>query len=130
MSKPMAEVRGPENTECPKPPTSAPIDLAAERDASAVQLGDESPTIISRLMPCAARPEDVFTTTLRGRRLAHFELIEPIGIGGMAAVIRARDANLDRTVALKILPPEMAADPENVRRFENEAKAAAKLDHE
>src|SRR5207249_3285433 len=55
---------------------------------------------------------------------------EPIGVGGMAAVIRARDTQLDRTVALKILPPEMAADLENVRRFHQEARAAAKLDHE
>jgi serine/threonine protein kinase len=67
---------------------------------------------------------------LQGRRLAHFELIEPIGVGGMAAVIRARDTQLDRSVALKILPPEMATDPENVRRFHQEARAAAKLDHE
>ncbi|MFO0863228.1 MAG: serine/threonine-protein kinase [Gemmataceae bacterium] len=48
----------------------------------------------------------------------------------MAAVLRARDTQLDRIVALKILPPEMAQDPENVRRFHQEARAAAKLDHE
>jgi serine/threonine protein kinase len=48
----------------------------------------------------------------------------------MAAVIRARDMELDRTVALKILPPEMAANPENILRFHQEARAAAKLDHE
>src|SRR5262249_43831206 len=68
--------------------------------------------------------------SLRGRLLAHFELLEPIGVGGMAAVIRARDTQLDRTVALKVLPPEMAVDPENVRRFHQEARSAAKLDHE
>ena len=62
--------------------------------------------------------------------LAHFELIEPIGVGGMAAVLRARDTQLDRFVALKILPPEMAHDDENVRRFHQEARSAAKLDHE
>jgi len=67
---------------------------------------------------------------LRGRKLGHFELVETIGVGGMAAVIRARDTQLDRNVALKILPPEMARDPENVRRFHQEARAAAKLDHE
>src|SRR5207302_595501 len=48
----------------------------------------------------------------------------------MAAVLRARDTQLDRFVALKILPPEMAQDPENVRRFHQEARSAAKLDHE
>jgi serine/threonine protein kinase len=67
---------------------------------------------------------------IRGRRLAHFELEEPLGVGGMAAVIRAKDTLLDRIVALKILPPEMAADAENIQRFHNEARSAAQLDHE
>src|SRR5207253_2626758 len=53
-----------------------------------------------------------------------------LGAGGMAAVLRARDTQLDRYVALKILPPDLAADPENIRRFHQEARAAAKLDHE
>src|SRR5262249_28224275 len=48
----------------------------------------------------------------------------------MAAVLRARDTQLDRFVALKILPPDMARDQENVRRFGQEARAAARLDHE
>ncbi|HLN31345.1 MAG TPA: protein kinase [Gemmataceae bacterium] len=74
--------------------------------------------------------EDGVAGVLRGRKLGHFELVETIGVGGMAAVIRARDTQLDRNVALKILPPEMARDPENVRRFHQEARAAAKLDHE
>src|SRR5438105_853745 len=51
-------------------------------------------------------------------------------MGGMAGVIHARDTQLDRNVALKILPPEMASDPEIIRRFQQEARAAAKLDHE
>jgi serine/threonine protein kinase len=108
---------------------------------------DDTPTIISKTHPTvepktAATSENVTDLAargqgadnlggnLRGRRLAHFELIEPIGVGGMAAVLRARDTQLDRQVALKILPPDMAADPENVRRFHQEAKAAARLDHE
>ena len=59
----------------------------------------------------------------RPEEVAHFELIEPIGVGGMAAVFRARDTQLDRIVALKILPPPMDRDPENVRRFHQEARA-------
>jgi serine/threonine protein kinase len=107
---------------------------------------DESPTVISKTPPLVepspsnrdkvsdlsrkpATPESI-VASLRGRRLAHYELIEPIGVGGMAAVIRARDTQLDRFVALKILPPEMAQEEENVQRFHQEAKAAAKLDHE
>src|SRR5262249_9078531 len=91
---------------------------------------DDSPTVITRPPLLASAHADGMNGSLRGRRLAHFELITPIGVGGMAAVIKGRDLQLDRTVALKILPPEMAADPENVLRFQQEARAAAKLDHE
>jgi serine/threonine protein kinase len=91
---------------------------------------DDSPTVISKGAPEPVSSRDGFSGSLRGRQLAHFELIEPIGVGGMAAVLRARDTQLDRLVALKILPPETAVDPENVRRFHQEARSAAKLDHE
>ncbi|MBX9626461.1 MAG: serine/threonine protein kinase, partial [Gemmataceae bacterium] len=70
------------------------------------------------------------TPSLAGRRLGHFELIEAVGSGGMAAVLKARDQELGRVVALKILPPEAAADAEAVTRFKQEARAAARLDHE
>src|SRR5207247_1379315 len=97
----------------------------------AAQPTDDTPTIISKVQPRpTATPDNLFSGILRGRKLAHFELIEPIGVGGMAAVLRARDTQLERFVALKILPPEMAADPENVARFHQEARAAARLDHE
>ena len=96
---------------------------------------DDAPTIISKKLGArkgglGPSGEGIVGGSLRGRTLAHFELIEPIGVGGMAAVIRARDRQLDRPVALKILPPEMAVDAENVARFHQEARAAAKLDHE
>jgi serine/threonine protein kinase len=114
---------------------SSPVesDVAKEEDLFqrvSPEPTDETPTVISRGTPTPVRPEEVLAGVLRGRRLAHFELLEPIGVGGMAAVIAARDTQLDRKVALKILPPEMAGDPENVRRFHQEARAAAKLDHE
>jgi serine/threonine protein kinase len=106
--------------------------VPAEEDALVVpsQPTDDTPTIISRQPPLPPTAEPDGSAGLRGRRLAHFELIEPIGVGGMAAVLRARDTQLDRFVALKILPPEMAGDEENVRRFHQEARSAAKLDHE
>jgi serine/threonine protein kinase len=94
---------------------------------------DATPTIISRngiIEAGSLKADGSSLGDLHGRRLAHFELLEPIGVGGMAAVLRARDTQLDRSVALKILPPDMAAEPENVRRFHQEARAAAKLDHE
>jgi serine/threonine protein kinase len=110
-----------------------PVSLGEEDQASllsgSAESTDDTPTIISRNQPRPPAPEEPFGP-LRGRHLAHFELIEPIGVGGMAAVLRARDTQLDRFVALKILPPEMAADAENVRRFHQEARSAAKLDHE
>jgi len=89
---------------------------------------DESPTIISKA-PVHLN-SDAVAQSIRGRKLAHFELLAPIGVGGMAAVLKARDLHLDRTVALKILPPDMANDNENIKRFHQEARAAAKLDHE
>ncbi|MGH9675507.1 MAG: serine/threonine-protein kinase, partial [Candidatus Acidiferrum sp.] len=124
--------------ESASPPNSNSIDsrLAPEDTAAASLLNsgapptDDSPTVISKSPTPALLKEDAFAGGLRGRRLAHFELMEPIGVGGMAAVIRARDMQLDRAVALKILPPEMATDEENVRRFHQEARSAAKLDHE
>jgi eukaryotic-like serine/threonine-protein kinase len=64
-----------------------------------------------------------------GTRLGPYEIVAPIGAGGMGEVYKARDARLDRTVAIKILPPEMATDPERRRRFEQEARAVAALSH-
>ncbi|MFQ3650383.1 MAG: serine/threonine-protein kinase, partial [Gemmataceae bacterium] len=106
------------------------LPLSAEDALSqALPPTDDTPTIISRApAPCPAELDT--GRGIRGRRLAHFELIEPIGVGGMAAVLRARDLQLDRYVALKILPPELATDPEAIRRFHQEARSAAKLDHE
>ncbi|MCA9752340.1 MAG: protein kinase, partial [Gemmatimonadetes bacterium] len=64
-----------------------------------------------------------------GRTLAHYEILEKIGEGGMGEVYRARDTKLDRDVALKILPAAMASDPARLRRFEREAKTVAGLNH-
>ncbi|MCI0464695.1 MAG: serine/threonine protein kinase, partial [Gemmataceae bacterium] len=123
----------------PEPqPTTAPDIEIPTADAvfpPSAEPSDDTPTIISKGLPAttsraAASSEAIVAGSLRGRSLAHFELIEPIGVGGMAAVIRARDKQLDRCVALKILPPDMAVDPENIRRFHQEARAAARLDHE
>ncbi len=64
-----------------------------------------------------------------GRTLAHYKIIEKIGAGGMGEVYRATDTKLGRDVALKILPPDYADDPVRRRRFEQEAKAVASLNH-
>ena len=65
-----------------------------------------------------------------GEVVGTFELEEAIGVGGMGAVFRADDAQLDREVALKLLPPDQTGDPEVVQRFYQEGRAAARLDHE
>ena len=64
-----------------------------------------------------------------GTRLAHYEIAGLIGTGGMGQVYRAHDLKLQRDVALKLLPQEMAADPERRQRFEREARAVAALNH-
>ena len=64
-----------------------------------------------------------------GDLLAHFRLVERIGQGGMGDVWKAVDTKLDREVAVKILPPALAQDPERLARFAGEAKAVAALNH-
>ncbi len=63
------------------------------------------------------------------RSIAHYEIIEKLGEGGMGVVYKARDTRLDRMAALKILPHDKTADPERKRRFVQEAKAASALNH-
>src|SRR5687768_13978916 len=62
-----------------------------------------------------------------GRVLGHYRIIAPIGAGGMGEVYRAHDTRLDRTVALKILPTQVAEEPDRLRRFQRGAKAASAL---
>src|SRR5919108_4049299 len=64
-----------------------------------------------------------------GVRLGPYDILAPIGAGGMGEVYRARDARLGREVALKVLPEVFARDAERMARFEREARAVAALNH-
>src|ERR1051325_4947774 len=64
-----------------------------------------------------------------GTRLGPYEIVSPLGAGGMGEVYRARDTRLDRTVAIKVLNSELVASPEIKARFEREARAISALQH-
>ncbi|MBX6315909.1 MAG: serine/threonine protein kinase, partial [Isosphaeraceae bacterium] len=100
-------------TSSPEPPTIISGSSSAEAGSSSARRRSAIPSL----------PEP-------GDRIDVFELEESIGVGGMGAVFRALDAKLERHVALKILPPSQSGDSEVIQRFYQEARAAAKLDHE
>jgi serine/threonine protein kinase/Tfp pilus assembly protein PilF len=84
----------------------------------------EQPAVDIAVMPFESQQ-----TTLVGRTISHYQVLSLLGAGGMGEVYLARDSRLDRTVALKILPSELAEDPERMQRFALEAKAASALNH-
>ena len=65
-----------------------------------------------------------------GQLLSHYEILGPLGKGGMGEVYRARDSQLEREVAIKVLPDALAEDEERLRRLEREAKTLAALNHD
>lgn len=71
----------------------------------------------------------VLMTVQTGTRLGPYEILKPLGAGGMGEVWRARDTRLGREVAIKVLPEELSADSGRLRRFEKEAQAASALNH-
>src|SRR5882757_2409407 len=66
---------------------------------------------------------------VRGTKVGPYEIQSAIGAGGMGEVYRATDTKLGRDVALKVLPPDTARDPERLARFQREARAVAALNH-
>ena len=66
---------------------------------------------------------------LIGRRIAHYQILDELGRGGMGEVYRARDTTLKRTVAIKVLPESVADDAERLARFQREAEVLAALNH-
>jgi Tol biopolymer transport system component len=68
-------------------------------------------------------------TLSAGSRLGPYEIVSPLGAGGMGEVYRARDTRLERTVAIKVLPAHLSSSPESRQRFEREAKTISQLSH-
>jgi eukaryotic-like serine/threonine-protein kinase len=73
-------------------------------------------------------PDDVVTVA-SGSRFEPYEILVPLGAGGMGEVYRARDTRLDRTVAVKVLSSSLSANPEARLRFDREARAISQLSH-
>lgn len=65
----------------------------------------------------------------KGEKLGHYEVLSPLGQGGMGEVYRARDTTLKRDVALKVLPATLLGEPDRMARFRREAEVLASLDH-
>ncbi|MBI5760933.1 MAG: protein kinase [Planctomycetales bacterium] len=85
---------------------------------------------IARVLFPAVEADEKSGQDLSGLTIGHFQVTGRIRSGGMGAVFKALDTRLNRTVALKVLPPSLARDETSVLRFRNEAQAAAQLDHE
>ena len=83
----------------------------------------------ARLSPRRAAYNPAHLTLSAGSRLGPYEILAPIGAGGMGEVYRAKDAKLGREIAIKVLPSATASDPDRRQRFEKEARSASALNH-
>ena len=79
--------------------------------------------------PIASLAERARVALLPGARIGPYEVLAPLGVGGMGEVYRARDTKLERDVALKVLPDTFALDPDRLARFKREAQVLASLNH-
>lgn len=124
----------PENVSKPSESTVSPQNTPTEADQKSVAPGEQ--TVITQQSQLGSSeslplPAQLDPTRLGpGDKLGHYELIEYVGGGGMGRVFRALDTKLDRFVAVKVLPCDQVSDPDTLQRFRNEAKSAARLDHE
>src|SRR6185295_10264930 len=86
----------------------------------------EAPAMQMAAKAAAAKGDTFFAL---GKKIGPYRVLSLLGIGGMGEVYLAEDSRLGRRVALKLLPPEFTHNPERIRRFEREARAASALNH-
>src|SRR5262245_3129939 len=107
---------------CPGRETPMPADGEAKACFRRVSSGSHpSSVILTRRVPTMSLPS--------GSKLGPYEVLAPLGAGGMGEVYRARDTRLDRTVAIKVLTEHLAHSPDLRQRFEREARAVSSLNH-
>jgi len=102
-------------------------DAGLRREIDDLLAREASENFLSRSPAAWVRPPPREDRT--GQTISHYRLTRKIGAGGMGEVYEAHDENLQRTVALKVLPQEFTSDPDRVRRFEQEAFSASRLNH-
>src|SRR5262249_42213266 len=88
-------------------------------------MSEASSTTSTSSMACGEDP----VTLAAGSRLGPYEIVAPLGAGGMGEVYRAKDSRLGREVAIKVLPAALASDPERLKRFAKEARWGSALNH-
>ena len=117
---------------------SGPGVLGAAEDANSPDLlhkkGERKQATSVAQLERGAKPPEANGCRVAANRgglpcLGQYEIRSPLGAGGMGEVYRAHDGRLDRDVAIKVLPEYLAADPERLRRFEQEARATVALNH-
>ena len=134
---PGASPCSPTSRPCPGPsPSPAPAPAPAPSPAPSLPLSPAALTVTATATagPPPGAPRAPITAAAApsiapGTRLAHFEIVRPLGRGGMGEVYLATDLALDRPVALKLLPPAVAADPGRRERLLREARAQARINH-
>src|SRR5262249_4840710 len=108
---------------------SAFLDRACSTDAS-LRRDVESVLVVAEEADSNVLPSSAIPATLtKGTRMGDYEVQSLLGSGGMGEVYRAHDLQLDRDVAVKVLPAFLSSDRHRLRRFEQEARAAAALNH-
>ena len=112
----------------PEPSSNGSVNVDEMAQAKTVIRGSSRGEKSNERIEALDRTPAAVAQVLLGQRLNHFRLDALIGGGGMGAVFRAHDEQLDRTVAIKVIP-FVGDDPDLQRRFRNEAQSAAKLDH-